>query len=204
MMNHSNKKIRLKNNNKKSRHHWYRRILHSLGAFLIFYYLIPDAEIYEPLKLWGPIGVMILIILFDLLRLNKKIHFPKSEIFRHYEHKRLGSYVYFGFGVLLLFLFFPEHIAVPCILCASISDPLMGELRYYFGKNTGFLGGFMLSFLFFFIFLSITSFSVLVFTALVGAAMVVFSEHIAGFWLDDDLLIQIIPAIIIFRLLTVI
>ena len=188
----------------KSKHHWYRRILHSLGAFLIFYYLIPDAEIYEPLKLWGPIGVMIIVILFDLLRLNKKIYFPKSEIFRHYEHKRLGSYVYFGFGILLLFLFFPEHIAVPCILCASISDPLMGELRYYFGKNTSFLGGFMLSFLFFFIFLSITSFFVLVFTALVGAAMVVFSEHIAGFWLDDDLLIQIIPAIIIFMLLTVI
>jgi len=110
--------------------------------------------------------------------------------------------VYFGLGAMILFLFFPEHIAIPCILCASITDPIMGEIRNHYSKNSALFAGFLVSFFFFAMFLIQAPINILIPIAGIGAISTIIAEHYAGFWIDDDFLMQILPAIMILTFTT--
>lgn len=143
-----------------------------------------------------------IVIIFDLLRVRNHISFPCDDLLRHYENNRLGSYVYFGIGAMILFLFFPEQISIPCILCASITDPFMGEIRHHYSKKSALLGGFLISFLFFAIIWMHTPINIMIPIASIGSISAVIAEKYAGFWIDDDFLMQMLPAMILLCITT--
>ena len=177
--------------------HWYRRVFHTFGASFLIYYLLPDLEWVTLFKFWAPIFLVLSALFLECLRLMGKIDSAHFFGLRMYEKRRFGSYLYFGVGLLILLLFFPQQIAVPCILCACIADPVMGELRKNLGKKQVYAVGFLICMFLFLITLYKADIWIVFLFSLVGAAAAVLSEVNKIWWLDDDFLIQIIPAVLL-------
>ena len=177
--------------------HWYRRVFHAFGASFLFYYILPDLDWINALKFWVPPAIVIIAILIEILRIKG---FISSEHFfglRLYEQKRIGSYVFFAVAILILLRFFPQQISIPCILCACFADPVMGEIRNRFDKKTAIIIGFLLC-MFFFVFTWYKADPILMITVgIIGAAGAIIGESKKFFWLDDDFMIQMTPAIIL-------
>ena len=135
--------------------HRYRRVFHAFGASFLFYYVLPDTnwinllDWINILKIWIPVSIVIIIMVLEILRLKGKINSDHFFGLRTYEKKRAGSYVFFAVAILILLLFFPQQIAIPCILCACLADPIMGEIRYHFGKKQVYIVGFLICMFFF-------------------------------------------------------
>jgi len=177
--------------------HWYRRVFHAFGTSFLFYYILPDLDWINALKFWVPPLIVIIAILIEILRIKG---FISSEHFfglRLYEQKRIGSYVFFAVAILILLRFFPQQIAIPCILCACFADPVMGEIRNRFDKKTAIIIGFLLC-MFFFVVTWYKADPILMITAgLIGATGAVIGETVKFSWLDDDFMIQMTPAILL-------
>ena len=88
------------------------------------------------------------MVVIEYRRLRGSLDHQRFFGLRSYEKKRPASYLYFGIAVLLLFLLFPQQIAIPCILCASFTDPIIGETRYHLGKKKAYAIGFIISLVF--------------------------------------------------------
>jgi dolichol kinase len=114
---------------------------------------------------------------------------------RNYEKKRPASYLYFGVGVLILFLLFPQQIAIPCILCASFTDPIIGESRYYLGKKRAYVIGFVVSMFFFLVSWYRVDWWLLILVPLLGATGAMIGEARKLKFVDDDFMIQMLPAV---------
>ena len=177
--------------------HWYRRVFHTFGTSFLVYYLLPDLEWVNLFKFSAPILLVAFALFLECLRLTEKINSDHFFGLRMYEKRRFGSYLYFGVGLLILLLFFPQQIAVPCILCACIADPVMGELRKNLGKKQVYAVGFLICMFLFLITLYKADIWIVFLFSLVGAAAAVLSEVNKIWWLDDDFLIQIIPAVLL-------
>ena len=181
--------------------HWYRRVFHTFGAIFLVYYLIPSDVYWSGfLKIWIPVAILFLILVLEGLRIAGKISSGYFFGLRMYEEKRVGSYVFFGLALLILLLFFPQHIAVPCILCACIADPIMGEIRNRFDVKFVYIVGFLVCLLFFMVSWHRSSVWVMVLVSIVGATGAVVGETKKIWWLDDDFMIQILPAVLILLL----
>ncbi|MDD5503313.1 MAG: hypothetical protein PHH26_07635 [Candidatus Thermoplasmatota archaeon] len=171
---------------------WYRRAFHTFAACFIAYYLIPENTgdlLWVFVAKRAVVATVICVLTFiEIIRLRGII---KTEVFfglRLYEQKRVCSYLYFGIGSSVLLLFFPQAIAVPCILAAAITDPVMGELRRVSQKWVSMLFGAVLSFGFF----MVCNYDPV--PAAFGASLVVAGEMLSNKLIDDDLLMQILPA----------
>ena len=177
--------------------HWYRRVFHTFGASFLFYYILPDVDWVNLLKTWIPPLILIFVVILEFLRLKGKISSDHFFGLRMYEKHRIGSYVFFGVAILLLFMFFPQPIAVPCILCACIADPVFGEIRQHYNSRYVYLVGFPLC-MFFFVIAWYTADVVLMFSAaVIGATGAVVGETKKLWWLDDDFMIQMLPAVLL-------
>ncbi len=177
--------------------HWYRRVFHTFGASFLVYYLLPNVGWIKFLKFWVPPIIVITAILIEILRLKGFISSDHFFGLRLYEKKRVGSYVFFAVAILMLLRFFPQQIAVPCILCACFADPLIGEIRNRFGKKNAVIFGFLLC-MFFFVFTWYKANPILLIIAgFVGATGAIIGESKKFFWLDDDFMIQMLPAILL-------
>jgi len=177
--------------------HWYRRVFHTFGASFILYYLLPDLYWINILKIWIPILLLFFIFILEYLRINGKIDSNYFFGLRLYEKKRIGSYLFFGIAVFILLLFFPQQIAVPCILCASIADPIMGEVRQRFGTKKVYLVGFLICILLFFVTWYKADLLIVFIVSLIGASGAVIGETKKLKFLDDDFMIQMVPAILL-------
>jgi len=183
--------------------HWYRRVCHAFGACFLFYYMLPDVDWINIIKFWVPLFIFVFAVILEILRLKGVIH---SEYFfglRMYEKKRVGSYLFFGLAVIILVYFFPQQIAIPCILCGCLADPIMGEVRYRFGKNYVYVFGFLVCMIFFMVSWYTADLWVLFLVSIVGASGAVLGEVRKFWWLDDDFMIQIVPAVLLLILLFV-
>ncbi len=178
--------------------HWYRRVFHAFGTIFLIYYLIPSDPIFSHLKLLTVIGILLTAILLEILRLQKKIKQTHFFGLRTYETRRPASYVYFGVGTLLLLLFFPQQIAIPCILCACLADPAIGELRQRLTPLPTTLIGFIICFLFFATTWNTAEPWLIILISTSGATAAILGETLNKPWLDDDLLIQLLPALCLF------
>lgn len=177
--------------------HWYRRVFHTFGASFLVYYLLPDYDWINLLKIWALTTIVVFIIILETLRIKGFVSSDHFFGLRMYEKKRIGSYVFFAVGVLLLLAFFPQPIAVPCILCASIGDPIMGEIRHRFTKRQTYILGFLVC-LFFFLFSWYTAgWFLMILASVIGACFAVLGEIKKFWWIDDDLMIQILPAVLL-------
>jgi dolichol kinase len=176
--------------------HWYRRVCHAFGAAFLIYYLLPDVDWINLLKFWVPILVLIIVLIIEILRLKGKIG---SEYFfglRMYEEKRVGSYVFFTVAIIILFRF-PQQIAIPCILCACLADPIMGEIRHRYGKKQIFIVGFLVCLFLFMVTWYKADIRLMLLVSIVGATGAIIGETKKFWWLDDDFMIQMLPAVLL-------
>lgn len=177
--------------------HWYRRVFHAFGASFIFYYMLPDVDWINIIKFWGPPFLVVFAISLEILRLKGKLSSEHFFGLRMYEKNRVGSYVFFAVAILILLRFFPQPIAISCILCACLTDPIMGEARHRFGMNYACIFGFLVSMLFFSIAWYKADVRLLLLASIVGAFGAVIGETKKFWWIDDDFMIQMLPALLL-------
>ena len=177
--------------------HWYRRVFHAFGASFVFYYMLPDQDWINILKFWFPPIILVIAIILEFFRLKGKISSDHFFGLRMYEKNRVGSYVFFAVAILILLWFFPQQIAIPCILCACIADPIMGEIRNHFGKKYVYPYGFMVCMVLFMVSWYKADFKLMFLVSIVGAFGAVVGETKKIWWLDDDFMIQMVPAVLI-------
>ncbi len=177
--------------------HWYRRVFHTFGASFVFYYMLPELEWIDLLKIVFPTAIVIFAISLELLRLKGFVSSNHFFGLRMYEKKRIGSYVFFALGILILLMFFPQQIAIPCILCACLGDPIIGEVRNHFDKKFSYFAGFILCMSFFMIAWYKAHIFLFLIVSIVGGLGALIGETKKFYWLDDDFLIQILPAILV-------
>ncbi len=177
--------------------HWFRRVFHTFAASFLFYYLLPDEEWINLGKIVLPIIIVLCMVVVEYRRIRGNLDHQRFFGLRNYEKKRPASYLYFGVGVLILFLLFPQQIAIPCILCASFTDPIIGESRYYLGKKRAYAIGFVISAFFFLVTWYRAELWVLIFASLLGAIGAVIGEAKKLTLVDDDFMIQMLPALLL-------
>ncbi len=177
--------------------HWFRRAFHAFASSFLIFYLLPDVPWINIAKLVVPIAILVVVGIIECRRLGGTLDRQYFFGLRTYEHHRPASYFYFGAGLIILLLAFPQQIAVPCILCACFVDPAIGEFRYRLKKKTAYLLGFLLSAGFFLGIWYHAQPWVVFCVCLIGASGAVLGERVKFRWLDDDLLIQLVPAILL-------
>jgi dolichol kinase len=177
--------------------HWFRRVFHTSAASFLFYYLLPDEEWINLGKIIIPIIIIFCMIVVEYRRIRGDLDHQRFFGLRNYEEKRPASYLYFGVAVLLLFLLFPQQIAIPCVLCASFTDPIIGELRYYLGKKRAYAIGYIVSVLFFLAIWYRADWWILILVVLLGATGAVTGEAKKLKLVDDDFMIQMLPAFLL-------
>jgi dolichol kinase len=177
--------------------HWYRRVFHTFGTIFLIYYLLPDDTVNNYLKLFVPPCAILCVIIIEILRLRGIIDNNHFFGLRIYEKKRVGSYLYFGIGIVVLLMLFPQQIAIPCILCACIADPIIGETRLRYGGKASYCSGFAVCFIIFLLTWYQAKIEILLMISCIGASGALIGEVKKIWWLDDDLLIQLLPAVIL-------
>jgi dolichol kinase len=177
--------------------HWFRRVFHTFAASFLVFYLIPDGGWIGIVKIIVPIGIVACIAIIDYGRIRGELDHQRFFGLRGYEKGRPASYLYFGVALLLLLLLFPQQIAIPCILCGSFTDPLIGESRYHFGKKRAYLIGFLVSMFFFLLTWYRADWWVILTVSVVGAIGAVVGEAKKLRLVDDDFTIQILPALLL-------
>jgi len=180
--------------------HWYRRVFHTFGATFLLYYMLPDADWINLLKILIPLLIIVFAIILEILRLKNKVSSEHFFGLRFYEKNRVGSYLFFGVAILILLMFFPQQIAIPCILCACIADPIMGESRIRLGEKWTYLIGFIICSFFFIVTWYRADFWILIAVTFIGTTGALFGEVKKLWWIDDDFMIQILPAILLLLL----
>jgi dolichol kinase len=177
--------------------HWYRRAFHAFGASFLLYYLLPDIDWINVLKLWVPPLIVLFVIILEVLRLSGKISSDYFFGLRMYEQKRIGSYVFFAVAILILLRFFPQQIAIPCILCATLGDPIIGEIRKRYSMNYVYIIGFFVCMYFFIITWFKADVFLIILVSVVGGFSALIGETKKFWWLDDDFMIQMLPALLL-------
>ena len=177
--------------------HWFRRVFHTFAASFLMFYLFPDELWATVLKISLAVLFLLIVILIEYYRIKGR--FDNSQFFglRKYETKRPAGYLYFGVAMFILLIFFPPQIAIPCILCACFADPIIGEVRHRFGKTQAYFIGFLVCMFFFLITWFRADITVLIPIALIGASSAVLGETKKFRLIDDDFMIQMLPAILI-------
>lgn len=170
----------------------FRRLVHAFSTCFIGYYLIP-----VPSRLpWKVMAVALFAFALGLETARLAGWLPWRDVYglRRYELQRPASYLYFGAGALPLILFAPQQVTITCLLLAGIGDPVVGEVRMHVGSWTAGVVGVALG----------TAFGVIaalpVEVALVAGAAFVAAEASKNPWLDDDLLNQAVPALVLLGL----
>jgi dolichol kinase len=182
--------------------HWFRRVFHTFGASFLLYYMLPNnLDWINLLKFWIPVALIIFIFILEYLRISGRVSSNHFFGLRLYEKKRISSYLYFGVAVFILLLFFPQQIAIPCILCASIADPIMGEVRQRFGEKKVYVVGFLICMLFFLVTWYTADVWVVLMASTIGPVGAVIGETKKISWLDDDFMIQMVPAVLLLIIL---
>jgi dolichol kinase len=175
--------------------HWFRRVFHTFAASFLFYYLLPDEEWVNLGKIILPVIIILCMVVVEYQRIRGDLNHQRFFGLRNYEKKRPASYLYFGVAVLLLFLLFPQQIVIPCILCASFTDPLIDESRYYLGKKRAYVIGFVVSMFFFLVTWYRADWWLLILVPLLGATGAMMGEVRKLKLVDDDFMIQMLPAV---------
>ena len=104
----------------------YRRLLHGIGAAILFYYVLPSHLIgwFTPadLLLLG----LALVLVLEALRWTVGVELPTI---REYERKRIASYTFYAVALVAAVLLFPRPVVFVVVLGTALVDPLIGELR---------------------------------------------------------------------------
>ena len=169
----------------------YRRFNHTVASCFVIYFLFPE-HIFGVDRLYLVVLFWLSIIIIEYLRLSGVF---ALDGMREYESSRVAGFVWFATGTCTILFFyeidvFPEIFAVSTIIMASLVDPLIGECNKKYGDLQGFFSGFIASVLIYQLIIGS------LFYSLIGGLVAVLVERPKFKWLDDDLLMQIFPILI--------
>lgn len=179
----------------------WRRILHGAGAFVLVYFVLPVGFFVVAPKWAILLAVLAAVGILELLRLTAGVELPTI---REYESGRPASYLFYAVALVVAVLLFPEPIAVTVVLGTALVDPLAGELR----ANPRWSRGPPFVPFAAYAAVAVASLSAVgrwPWTAALGlgllaAAVGVAVERWRFRWLDDDLTMTVVPAIVLYAI----
>ncbi|MGA9839070.1 MAG: hypothetical protein WBF81_05155 [Thermoplasmata archaeon] len=177
----------------------WRRTLHVLGAVVLVYYALPNDFFVIAPKVYILLSALAAVLVVEGLRHVVGLELPTI---RPYEEDRLGSFAIFGIAIVLAILFFPLPIASAVILGTALVDPLAGELR----ANERFrrldiavpFAAYATLAFFGLAILGRWSAEWSVGLALLAGAIAVAVERPKVWWVDDDLAMTLVPAVVLY------
>jgi len=178
-----------------------RRIAHGSGAFVLVYFVLPDDFFVVISKEVALLLALAAAFVLEGLRLGARVQLPTI---RGYEADRPASFLFYSVALVIAVLLFPTAIAAAVVLGTAFVDPVAGELRarsqppalqwsvpaaLYAVLATVALAG-------------VGRWPVLTALALGAAAAVVAVavERWRFRWLDDDLTMTVVPAVMLYAL----
>lgn len=174
-----------------------RRLIHGTAGISLVYYLLPlELFGFHRRVLLG--AVVISILVFELVRSSFGWDIP---LLRDYERRDMAAYAWFVFAVGLCMLIFPMHISAVCIMGMGIVDPVIGEMHIHWRRlypAIPLVIWILISIIFYIWLTEISLFAVAV-LSIVGAVVAVAVEK-PNIYIDDDFLMVMIPAGILFVL----
>jgi len=179
----------------------WRRILHGLGAAALLYYALPNDFFVVVPKLDVLLAALAAVYVLEALRHVAGLELPTI---RSYETGRIGSFALFGTAIVVAIVVFPLAIASAVVLGTAIVDPLAGELRRdprY--RRVDALAPFAV-----YSGLAFLGLAVLggwpagpsVGLAVLAGAIAVAVERPKLWWVDDDLVMTLVPALALYAL----
>jgi hypothetical protein len=177
----------------------WRRFLHVLAAVALLYYVLPvDFFVIAP-KVYVLLAALAAVYVLEGLRHVAGLELPTI---RPYEAGRVGSFAIFGTAVVVAILFFPMAIACAVVLGTAVADPVAGELRRdprY--RRVDAVGPFAVYGTLAFIGLAVVgrwpALPSVALAALAGVVAVAVERPKVG-WVDDDLLMTLVPALALY------
>jgi dolichol kinase len=182
----------------------WRRILHMLGAIAVVYLVLPNDVFVVAPKEYVLLAALGVALGLELLRHALGLELPTI---RSYEERRIGSFAFYAVAIVGALLLFPEPIAAAVVLGCGIVDPLAGEVRRTHWSLPVQLavpwGVYAV--------LAFVGMTVIggwpwlpsVGLAAVAAAVAVAVERPNLLWVDDDLAMMFVPALVLFGLGTI-
>jgi len=181
-----------------------RRVVHVCAPLFCVYYFLPDPLLPGLARSEGLLLVMLFALGFEALRLIFRIKVPGM---RSYEFDRPSAASYTAVALTFAFLYFPIELVLPVLMGMGWVDPLIGELRQKGSKMNPVLP--VVAY-FSIMLVGLGYFYGLTFPVLISAALIapitVFLEAIRFRFLDDDLVLTVVPLLwlgLIFGLLPI-
>jgi dolichol kinase len=177
----------------------WRRIMHALGAAVLVYYVIPtDFFVIAP-KADFLLAALAAAFVLEALRHTVGLELPTV---REYEEHRVASFVFYSLALVLAVLLFPEPIGAAVVLGTAIVDPIAGELRGR-GLSAFLTVGTPLVVYWFLALMGLAAvgrWPLLDSAALaaVAAPIAVAAERPKWPWVDDDLVMTLVPAVFLY------
>jgi hypothetical protein len=183
----------------------WRRILHGLGVLVLLYYILP-ARFFILLTTEEVLLVALLTILaLEALRLFAGLEMPTI---REYERRRMASYAFYAIALSVTVLVFPPVIGVVVVLGVAFVDPLIGELRrrpglawsHWLVPIVVYIGLATAALVLAFAWDPVAAFEIGVLLAVVAVAV----ERPRIQFLDDDIAMTLVPAVLFALILYVV
>jgi len=177
----------------------WRRIMHTFGAAVLVYYALPDNFFIVLPKLDVLLAALGVMVVLELLRHAVGLELPTI---RPYERDRIASFLFFSVALVVAVTLFPLPIGAAVVLGTAIVDPVAGELRSQ-GARPLLQVGIPLGAYGLLTFVSLAAVggwpageSALL--ALAAAPIAVASEWPKNRWVDDDLVMTVVPALFLY------
>jgi len=177
----------------------WRRIMHTFGAAALLYYAVPNDFFVIVPKVDVLLALLAFMVVLEVLR--HLVHLELPTI-RAYEARRVASFLFFSVALVIALLLFPLPIGAAVILGTSLVDPIAGELRSQHASPILAVG------------IPLGAYGMLAFVGLaavggwpagdsallaaVAAPLAVGAERPKWSWLDDDLLMTVVPALFLY------
>lgn len=175
-----------------------RRLLHLAAALAAVFYLVPPIVVPGLSRAALLLAVLVVVLVLEAARLAGWIELPALRV---HEAHRPASFVYFGIAIVIVLLAVPEAYALVAILGAAWVDPLIGELRGRPSRQRAYpaLPVGVYAAIAFLPLWYVGHFSAIValVLALGSAALAVAVESPRHHHVDDDLLMTLVPAAVL-------
>lgn len=177
----------------------WRRIVHCSGAAILVYYPIPTGFFIVVPKEDVLLAALAVVLLLELLRHTAGLELPTI---REVERRRVASFVFYSVALVGAVLLAPIPIAAAAVLGTAFVDPLAGGLReserhrrlypavpYAVYSALAFAGLAVLG---------RWPAPLAVPLALLAAAVALLAEYPKVAWVDDDLVMMAVPAVVLY------
>ncbi|GEM_PF-398336 len=177
-----------------------RRLFHAAGALVLLVYLLPgDLFVVLPTRVVLVLALLAILAL-EAARLARGVELPMLRPWE-VDARRPGSYVYFAVALVVAVLWLPPALGTAVVLGGAWADPLAGILRgraaprpVAFGLPALFYGALATA--------SLALVGHWVLGAAIGAGLLAGAvgslvEGPRWRWIDDDLLVVLVPAVLL-------